>query len=357
MITTPARIRQTAFGQTSNGQDVVCYSLAGEGGMNLEVLTFGAVVRCLFAPDRNGRHVDVVLGYDDLASYEADTSYMGAAIGRCANRIRDGIFTLDGSEYHLSRNEGLHHLHGGERGFDKVVWRSSPFEDADTIGVVLEHTSPHGDEGYPGELVVQLTYGLSASNTFSVDYRATADRATPVNLTHHGYFNLAGEANGDVLDHELTIYADQFTEIDIDLLPTGNLLSVDGSPFDFRQSEAIGARIREDHEQLRRAGGYDHNFVLGDSSGSLARAARVFQPVSGVEMEVLTTEPGIQLYSGNFLQPHRPGKCGNLYGRREGFCLETQHFPDSPNHAEFPSTILRPGEEHRSRTEYRFSSR
>jgi aldose 1-epimerase len=325
--------------------------------MKLEVLSFGAVVRCLFAPDRNGRLVDVVLGYDDLSSYESDRSYMGAAIGRYANRIRDGIFTLDGSEYHLSRNEGLHHLHGGERGFDKVVWRSSPFEDSGTIGVVLEHTSPHGDEGYPGELVVQLTYSLSPANEFSVEYHATADRATPVNLTNHGYFNLSGEGNGDVLDHELKIYADRFAEIDSDLLPTGNLLSVEGTPFDFRQSEAVGARIADDHEQLRRAGGYDHNFVLGDGDSALARAARVFDPLSGVEMEVLTTEPGMQFYSGNFLNPDRPGKGGNVYQRRGGFCLETQHFPDSPNHPEFPSTILRPGEEYKSRTEYRFSSR
>lgn len=356
MIATSPHIRQDAFGRTREGRDVTSYALRGAGGMRLEVLDYGAIVRCLDVPDRHGRLLDVVLGYDDLASYELDRCYIGAAIGRYANRIRGGTFILDGKTYHLSTHNGPHHLHGGERGFGKVVWRARPFEDAETIGVVLEHSSRNGEEGYPGDLAVQITYALSASNVFSVDYRATADTATPVNLTQHAYFNLAGEGTGDVLGHELTIHADSFTEIDDGLLPTGTLAPVEGTPLDFRRATPIGARIGDGHEQLRIAHGYDHNFVLAHARRSLSPAARVFEPASGVAMEVLTTEPGMQFYSGNFLDAIPPGKHGHRYGRRTGFALETQHFPDSPNHPEFPSTILRPGDELRSRTEFRFSA-
>jgi len=349
-------MRQNAFGQTRDGRDVTCYALQCAGGLRLEVLDYGAIVRCLYMPDRQGRLLDVVLGYDDLASYEQDRCYVGAAIGRYANRIRGGTFILDGRTYHVSTNDGPHHLHGGERGFGKVVWRARPFEDADTAGLVLEHTSTNGDEGYPGNLAVQVVYGLSASNVFSVEYRATADSPTPVNLTHHAYFNLSGEGTGDVLGHELTIRADLFTEIDSDLLPTGKLVPVEGTPLDFRQAERIGARIEESHEQLRLARGYDHTFVLAAANRALSPAARVFEPASGLAMEVFTTEPGMQFYSGNFLEAFRPGKHGHRYEPRVGFCLETQHFADSPNHPRFPSTILRPGDELRSRTEYRLSA-
>jgi aldose 1-epimerase len=300
--------------------------------------------------------IDVVLGHDDVASYEEDRSYMGAAIGRFANRIRAGTFVLDGKRYDLAINDGRNHLHGGERGFGKVVWSARPFDDDETIGVVLNHTSPNADEGYPGNLDVEITYGLSVSNVFSVDYRATADRPTPVNLTQHSYFNLSGEGTGDVLDHELMIRAESFAEIDRELIPTGKLALVEGTPLDFRRAERIGARIGESHEQLRIARGYDHNFVLARASRDLSPAARVFAPASGIAMEVFTTEPGMQFYSGNFLDAIRPGKHGHRYERHSGLCLETQHFPDSPNHSEFPSTILRPGEQLRSRTEYRFTT-
>ena len=355
MIASSSRISQDTFGRTRDGRDVTRYSLASASGMSIEVLDFGAVVRRLCVPDRTGRPLDVVLGYDDLRGYEEDPFYIGTAVGRYANRIRNGKFVLEGTEYSLSINNGAHHLHGGRRGFSKAVWTSRSFEEGETVGIVLQHESPDGDEGYPGNLDVEITYSLTEF-VFAIDYRGTTDRPTPVSLTHHAYFNLSGAGAGDVLDHELTIYADRFTEIDSDLLPTGRLAAVDETPFDFRQRRQIGSRIGENHDQLRIGRGYDHNFVIGEGRGTLSRAARVFQPASGVVMQVFSTEPGMQLYTGNFLDGSRAGKDGHCYGPREGFCLETQHFPDSPNHPEFPDTILRPGDELRSRTEYRFST-
>ena len=350
-MTSPA-----AFGHTSDGHTVSRFTLQGAGGIRVEVLDYGAIVHALYLPDRHGLVADVVLGYDDLAGYEPDPSYFGAAIGRYANRIREGTFVLDGTRYHLSTNDGPHHLHGGLRGFGKVVWRARPFRDTESVGVMLEHTSPDGEEGYPGRLDVQITYAVSASSVFSVDYRAASDRPTPVNLTQHSYFNLAGEGSGDVLGHQLTIYANRFTPIDGSLLPTGELAPVDGTPLDFRKAQPIGARIAAGHEQLRLARGYDHNFVLDRTSPALSPAARAFDPGSGRVLEVFTTEPGMQLYSGNFLDGSRPGKHGHRYRRHAGFSLETQHFPDSPNQPGFPSTILRPGDQFHSRTEFRCSA-
>lgn len=356
MIAASSRIRENTFGRTRDGRDVTSFTLQNRHGMTVEVLDYGAIVRTLCVPDINDRLIDVALGYDDISSYEDDRSYLGAVIGRYANRICAGRFVLDGKTHQLATNNGPNHLHGGARGFDKTAWRARPFEEAKTVGVVLNHTSPNGDEGYPGRLDVHITYGLSASNVFSVEYRATTDRPTPVNLTQHSYFNLQGEGSGDVLDHEITIYADSFCEIDSDLIPTGNFVSVDGTALDFRRGRKIGAGIEQDYDQLRIARGYDHNFVLANAGQNCALAARAFSPATGIVMEVFTTEPGLQFYSGNFLDGMRVGKGGHRYRRRAGFCLETQHFPDSPNHAEFPSTILRPGDELRSRTEYRFSS-
>jgi aldose 1-epimerase len=356
VIAASSRIRQAPFGRTSDGQDVTRFTLHGVGGVRLEVLDYGAIVHCLYVPDALGRVIDVVLGYDDLPSYEHDRLYVGAAIGRYANRIRGGTFILDGRTHHLSTNDGPHHLHGGFRGFGKVVWRAQPFEDAETVGVMLEYSSPDGEEGYPGNLDVQIRYAISSANVFSIDYRCTSDRPTPVNLTQHSYFNLAGEGSGDVLEHELSIHADAFTEIDGSLLPTGTLAAVEGTPLDFRLTTRMGDRIRASHEQIRIAGGYDHNFVLSRASADLSPAARVVNPTSGLVMEVFTTQPGMQLYSGNFLEVIHRGKHGHQYGRHDGFCLETQHFPDSPNQPGFPSTILRPGDELRSRTEFRFSA-
>ena len=322
--------------------------------MSVDVLDFGGRVRTLKVPDRTENRVDVVLGYDDLAGYEDDHTHFGGAIGRYANRISRGKFVLDGKSYQLATNNGPNHLHGGVRGFDKLIWSSHPFEDGDSVGVVMYHTSPDGDEGYPGSLTVEMTYTLSSSDVFSVAYRASTDAPTPVNLTHHGYFDLSGEGSGGVLDHEMMINASSFTEIDDTLIPTGRLLPVDGTPLDFRQSERIGKRIDDDFEQLEIAGGYDHNFVLSNNA-ELTLAARALSPKSGISMEVFTTEPGVQFYSGNSLKGPL-GKNGHRYDRRTGFCLETQHFPDSPNHPEFPSTILRPGEEFHSRTEFHFSA-
>ena len=262
MIATSSRVQKAAFGRTRDGREVTSYTLQQANGMQLEVLDYGAIVRCLYVADRSGRLVDVVLGFDDLASYEEDTSYIGAAIGRYANRIRNGTFDLGGRTYHLSINNPPNHLHGGATNFGKMIWNARSFEDGDAVGVVLEHTSRDGDDGYPGNLEVEITYALSARNVFSVDYRATSDRSTPVSLTQHSYFNLSGEGMGDVLGHELNILADSFTEIDASLIPTGKLAPVEGTPLDFRQTEVIGARIQDDHEQLRIGRGYDHNFVL-----------------------------------------------------------------------------------------------
>lgn len=345
-----------AFSRTAYGQAVTRFTLQGAGGMRLEVLDYRAIVHALHVPDRRGQMSDVVLGYDDLAGYEQDRFYLGALIGRYANRIREGTFLLDGKPYSLPRNEGSHHLHGGRRGFGRVVWEARLFEDAEKAAVVLEHTSKDGEEGYPGTLAVQVTYAVYRSNTFSVDYRATTDRPTPVNLTQHAYFNLAGEGSGDVLGHELTIHADSFTPLDDSLIPTGEVIPVHGTPLDFRRPQRIGSRIGASHEQLRIANGYDHNFVLNRTGDGLSSAARVVDPASGRVLEVFTTEPGMQLYSGNFLDGSHPGKHGHRYNRHAGFCVETQHFPDSPNQAGFPSTILRPGSELHSRTEFRFST-
>ncbi|HYJ79773.1 MAG TPA: aldose epimerase family protein [Longimicrobiaceae bacterium] len=356
MTTPSAHTRQHPFGRTADGREVTCFTVQAAAGLRLEVLDYGAVVRALRVPDRDGEAADVVLGYDDLESYERDPFYLGAVIGRSANRIRDAAFVLDGKTYQLTANDGPHHLHGGARGFGKAVWRARGFRDARRVGVVLEHASPHGEEGYPGNLHVQVTYSISDAGGLAVEYRATTDHPTPVNLTQHSYFNLAGEGAGDVLAHELTVDAGVFTPLDASHLPTGALAPVAGTPLDFRRPHRIGARIRAHDAQLRMAGGYDHTFVLEGASGGMACAARLFDPASGRVLEVLTTEPGMQLYSGNFLDGSLPGKHGHRYGPCAGVCLETQHFPDAPNQPGFPSTILRPGDELRSRTEFRFST-
>ncbi len=330
------------------------YTLKNTHGMELRVLDYGGIIVSLAVPDRTGRVDDVVLGFDRLEDYERSSPYFGAIIGRFGNRIARGRFTLDGRTYMLATNDGPNHLHGGMKGFDKVVWKVSPFERQDSTGLVLRYTSPDGEEGYPGTLRTTVTYTLTDGNELIFDYEATSDRATPVNLTQHSYFNLAGDGRGDVLDHVLTLNAHSFTPVDSTLVPTGEIRSVAGTPFDFRAPTAIGARIGQDDEQLRYGGGYDHNFVLdkdrAEQRGAAMLAARVYEPSSGRVMEVFTTEPGVQFYSGNFLDGMLTGKRGTVYRRRSGFALETQHFPDSPNHPDFPSTILAPGREYRSRT-------
>ncbi|MBV9658690.1 MAG: galactose mutarotase [Verrucomicrobia bacterium] len=349
-------ISHTPFGRLSDGAEVSLFTLQAAGGLRVAITNFGGAIVSLWTPDREGALADVVLGYDSLAGYLAGKSFHGALIGRFGNRIAHGRFVLDGTEFLLPLNDGANHLHGGPDGFDRRLWQAEIVENDGALR--LRRVSADGEEGYPGALHVEVTYSLPQPDTLRIDYRAETDRATPVNLTNHAYFNLAGHDAGDILDHELTLNADQFTPTDASLIPTGELRAVAGTPFDFRASQRIGARIDMDNDQLRSAGGYDHNFVLRQdgSNGEPQLAARVREPRSGRVLEVLTTEPGVQFYSGNFLDGTDLGKGGYPYPRRGGFCLETQHFPDAPNHPAFPNTILRPGEIYRTTTLYRFSS-
>jgi len=335
---------------------VSVYTLKNAHGVELRVTNYGGIILSLKVPDRNGRFDDVVLGYDSLADYLRSSPYFGAIIGRYGNRIAQGRFTLDGKTYTLAKNNGSNHLHGGLKGFDKVVWDAAPFKGADSVGLVFRYTSPGGEEGYPGTLQTTVTYTLTSRGELIFDYSATTDRATPVNLTQHSYFNLAGDGKGDILGHVVTLNADRFTPVDSTLIPTGELKSVAGTPFDFHKPTPIGARIDQDDVQLRYGPGYDHNFVLNKSGGARdpTFAARVYEPGSGRVMEIYTTEPGLQFYSGNFLDGTLHGKKGVIYRRRSGFAMETQHYPDSPNKPTFPSTTLRPGESYHSRTIYKF---
>jgi aldose 1-epimerase len=351
-----AGVNRAVFGKTDDGVAVDIFTLTNAHGVEVRAITYGGIVTSLRVPDREGRLDDVVLGYDNLDGYLQNNSpYFGAIIGRYANRIAKGSFTLDGKIYRLATNNGPNHLHGGRKGFDKVLWQGEGFRSAEGAGVVFRYTSPDGEEGYPGTLTASVTYTLNDRNELIVDYLATSGKPTPVNMTHHSYFNFTGSKR-DVLDHELTIDADRYTPVDSTLIPTGSLESVDGTPFDFRKPAAIGARIEQDHEQLRNGQGYDHNFVLNRQGDGLVHAARVTERSTGRVLDVSTTEPGLQFYSGNFLDGAISGKSGQVYGKRYGFCLETQHFPDSPNHPNFPSTILRPGREYRSRTVFAFSA-
>ena len=346
-------VSKSAFGKTPAGELVDLYTLTNAAGIEVKAITFGGIITSIRVPDRNGKFDDVALGFSQLEPYLRNPPYFGAIIGRYANRIAQGRFTLDGRTYTLAANNAPNHLHGGVKGFDKVVWKTEPFQNADAVGLVFTHTSPDGDEGYPGTLRVKVTYTLNNRNELAFDYEATTDKATPVNLTQHTYFNLAGEGNGDVLGHLLTIHASRMTPVDSRLIPTG-IASVDGTPFDFRTPVAIGARIAASDTQISAGNGYDHNFVIDRQGSETVMAARVEDPSSGRVLEISTTEPGVQLYTGNFLDGTLTGKSGRPYQRRSGFALETQHYPDSPNHPDFPSTILKPGDTYRSRTVYAF---
>jgi aldose 1-epimerase len=352
-------IETTPFGTTSNGEQITLYTLTNVNGMQAKISTFGGDIVSLTAPDRTGNYADIVLGYDNVDGYIKDSSNFGALIGRYGNRIGKARFTLDGTEYILAKNNGDNHLHGGTIGYNLVVWNAEEISGEDYTGLKLSYLSVDGEEGYPGNLNITVSYSLTNENEFRIDYAATTDKKTVVNLTNHSYFNLAGVAKGisTILGHELTLFADKFTPVDSGLIPPGELRPVEGSPMDFRTPVAIGARIGQDEEQLIFGGGYDHNWVLNSSDGSLALAARVYEPTTGRVMEVMTTEPGIQFYTGNFLDGSEIGKDGVPYEFRTAFCLETQHFPDSPNKPEFPSTVLNPGEKYSTTTVYRFKAK
>ena len=346
------KIESQDWGEAPDGQGVQLYTIVNDLGAEARITNYGGIVVSLRVPDRDGGLDDVVLGYDTLPEYVDDLSYFGCVVGRYANRIAGGRFTLNGVEYILTANERWNHLHGGIKGFSKVVWEARVVERAGSAGVSLSYLSRDGDEGYPGNLRAEVTYLLTEDDELRIEYEATTDRDTVVNLSHHSYFNLAG--GGDILSHELTLLADSFTPVDGELIPTGELRSVTGTPMDFTAPTTIGERIEADDEQLEIAGGYDHNWVLKREGSGLSLAARVHHPVTGRTMEMSTTEPGIQFYSGNQLLTHISGKRGRRFGPRHGLCLEAQHFPDSPNRPEFPSTVLREGETYRQTTVYRF---
>lgn len=347
-----AQVGVVPFGQTSDGQSVELYTLVNANGLIARVMTYGAILTELHVPDRNGKLADIVLGFDQLDRYLVPHPYFGATVGRVGNRIAGARFTIKGKVFPVAANDGgVHSLHGGLKGFDKVIWKARGITESSSVAVEFGYVSPHMEEGYPGNLSVTVRYTLTDTNELRLDYTATTNETTPVNLTHHSYFNLA--CKGDILGHELTLAADRYTPVDSTLIPTGELNPVAGLPMDFRKPRKIGARIVE---LTGNPGGYDHNFVLNKNGGKLSLAARVREHGSGRIMEVLTTEPGIQFYSGNFLDGTLTGKGGTVYRKHSGFCLETQHFPDSVNQPKFPSILLEPGETYTQTTIHKFSA-
>lgn len=353
-------ITKAPFG-THDGQPVDLYTLTNGQGVKLKIATYGGTITELWTPDRDGVSGNITLGFPSLDGYRSEAflksgPYFGALIGRYGNRIGSATFTLDGVEYALAANNGANHLHGGLKGFDKAVWSAAEVREKEAVGLRLSYLSKDGEEGYPGNLSVEVTYLLTKDSELKIRYKATTDKPTHCNLTNHAYFNLSAGKAPDVLGHELAIPADRYTAVDAGLIPVG-LVEVAGTPFDFRTPHAIGARIDDDHEQLKNGGGYDHNFVLSSGGGALHLAATVYEPLSGRTLEAYTTEPGVQLYSGNFLDGTLVGVGDVQYTKRYGFCLETQHFPDTPNQPDFPSTELRPGQTYTSETVYKFSTR
>lgn len=343
------KIQKKLFGTLEDGREVYLYTLANTNNMEVHITNYGGIVTAVRVPDKGGNIENVVLGFDSLEKYLGDDPYLGAIVGRYANRIADGTFTLDGKKYTLAKNNGDNHLHGGIKGFDSVLWDAEMMDDG---SLKLSYLSEDGEEGYPGNLDVTVTYSLTDDNGLHIEYKATTDQATPVNLTNHSYFNLSGNPEATILDHQLKINADQYTPVNDELIPTGEIQPVEGTPFDFTEFHRVGARI----DQVE--GGYDHNYVLSQTaSDSLFHAATLYSPESGREMKVLTIEPGIQFYSGNFLDGSLKGPDGTPFVQHAALCLETQHFPNSPNEPDFPSTILRPGEKYHSVTVYQFSLR
>ncbi|QTL97348.1 galactose-1-epimerase [Iocasia frigidifontis] len=349
------------FGILKDGKEVFLYRLSNENGVQLEVINYGGIIKSLFVPDARGKFSDIVLGYNRLADYEKDPAHFGAVVGRYGNRIAGGEFVLDNKKYSLALNNQpggkACHLHGGERGFDKIVWDAEPIIHDNAAGLRLHYLSRDGEEGYPGNLDVNINYLLTNENTLRIEYQGETDQATPINLTQHSYFNLKGEGEGDILGHFAYINADNYTPVDEGLIPTGEIAGVSDTPFDFRKTKKIVEDINQADQQLEYGGGYDHNYVLNGESGELTIAAQVYDEESRRQLEVWTTEPGMQFYTGNALDGSLVGKKGKAYQKNSGFCLETQHYPDSPNQDNFPDTILRPGEKYQTITEFRFSIR
>lgn len=332
------------------------YHLKNDKGVEVEIINFGGIVKSIRTPDRNGNFEDIVLGFDSLEAYQAEHPYFGAIIGRYGNRIANGKFRIDGVEYSIATNNAPNTLHGGTKGFDKYFWKAAGLEKEDAVGVALSRTSPDMEEGYPGKLDVKVTYWLNNDNELLIEYEARTDKSTVVNLTNHSYFNLKGAGNGDILDHEVKIKASKYNPVDSTLIPIG-IARVENTPFDFQTMTRIGTCIDADDEQIRFGGGYDHNFILDRAGETLESIAQVYEPETGRTLEVLTTEPAVQFYCGNFLDGTDVGKGGKAYQKNAGFCLETQHYPDSPNQAAFPSTLLKAGEVFSSSTVYKFGVR
>ena len=351
-------MQKQAFGKTDDGQQMDLYTLTNKNGMQVAITNFGGTIVSIKVPDKSGNIADVVLGYDDVSGYQGGKSYFGATIGRYGNRIGKAKFTLDGKTFTLPQNDGVNTLHGGTKGFSQRVWTAKDVSGPAGEALQLTYLSKNGEEGFPGNLDAKVVFTLAANNELKIDYSASTDKDTVVNLTNHSYFNLSGKGEGDILGTELTLHASKFTPVDATLIPTGELRSVKGTPFDFTKSTAIGARINQADEQLKLAGGYDHNWVLdAGKTVALHLAAQAYDPTSGRELEVLTTEPGIQFYTGNFLDGTIHGKGGKVYNKHDAFCLETQHFPDSPNHPKFPSTELKPGQRYHTMTVFKFLTR
>lgn len=344
-------IKKEFFGKLPDSREIEQYTLTNSTGLKARLMTYGATLISLEVPDQDGQFADITLGHESLEGYITSSPYFGSIVGRYGNRIAKGQFTLNGIEYQLTTNDGENHLHGGTRGFDKVVWKAEPVQSEGSLGVRFSYLSKDGEEGYPGNLSVTVIYALTDDNELKISYEAETDKSTPVNLTHHSYFNLAGQGEGNILDHELMLNAEKYTPVDEGLIPTGEIHEVKNTPMDFTIPTAIGSRINE------VKGGYDHNYVLNSGGRTMALAASLFDPKSGRVMEIRTTEPGIQFYSGNFLNGSISGKGGKVYLKHYGLCLETQHFPDSPNKPNFPSTILNPGEKYKSLTIHKFYTR
>lgn len=353
-----AQVQQEHFGITESGDSVTLYTLSNAQGMKVAIMDYGGIITSIHVPDREGNMGNVVLGFDNLTQYEGRHPFFGALVGRYANRIGGAQFTLDDSTYTLAANNGPNSLHGGLKGFDKQMWESKPFQAEKEVGVVLEYVSTDGEEGYPGTLTTVVTYTLTDDNELTIKYKATTDKRTILNLTNHSYFNLTDGGATDILGHELILDADLFTPVDSNMIPTGELRPVEGTPFDFRSAKAIGQDIdMEGNQQIAYGGGYDHNYVINREGEGLVKFAEVYDPVSGRQMEVSTTLPGVQLYCGNFLDGSLTGPGGKTYNKRSGLCLETQHYPDSPNKPEFPSVVLSPGETYSHTTAFAFSVR